>query len=101
MQHNGSRRRESNTNSEFRSIPVHDGGAGFIVLSLREPQLLESTEGRQERFFQSTPKFSHCESTTVICDVDGDNKVNSVILHMPILWNVVVPRDNTTFALKS
>ena len=69
MQHNGSRIREGNTNAEYRCIPVYDGAAGFIVLSLRNPKVL--SEDRED-----------CETTTLICALDGVNEVNAVVMSL-------------------
>ena len=32
----------------LETLPVHDGGAGLIVLLLRDPHLLEGGEGSQD-----------------------------------------------------
>ena len=39
-------------------------------------------------------------TTTPDLIVDGDNTVNSFVMHSPISWNMMVPLDNMTLPYK-
>ena len=90
MQHNGSRIREDNTNAEYRSFPVYDGGAGFIVLSHRDPHVLREDS-------------EDCEATTSKRVVDGVSQANSVVMYLPItgLWCCLTMRRHVDSAASS
>jgi len=68
-----------------------DEGAGFIILALRSPHLLEA-ERRQEK--SSNPY--RIGAITLIFVVNEANAVNSFVMRSTISRNMVVPLDNTT-----
>ena len=68
--------------------------AGFVVLTLRSPHLLEGTEGKQDRPPSLTENLRaswwghHLDST-----LDGANAVISSVMRSPMTWNMVVQHD--------
>ena len=63
-----------------------------------DPRQLESTEGRQGRFFNPQHFFFFLlrETTTLIFAVDGASEATFMVMHLPIPWNMVVLRDKPT-----